>query len=83
MVRRLCIALEPAGDPCQMRGVRIPYVADLEDTLRAAPRHIRGKLSRRPAYRRHSDLVAEAFGTSSRNSGDEPVNQARRLPAPV
>ncbi|MFN2349116.1 MAG: GNAT family N-acyltransferase [Thioalkalivibrio sp.] len=80
MVRKLCITLEPAGEACQMRGLRIPYVADLDETLRIAPDLFRRKLSRRPAYRRHSDLVAETFGTSRQARGDGAVEEARPRP---
>jgi N-acyl-L-homoserine lactone synthetase len=65
MVRRLCISLTPAGDACELRGRRIPYVADIEDSLRNATDPLLDRLQRMPGYRRYSELFGEVAGDLS------------------
>jgi N-acyl-L-homoserine lactone synthetase len=67
MVRRLCISLTPAGEACELRGRRIPYVTDLERTLQESETLL-GRLERMPAYRRHSELLAENVSGSPAHS---------------
>lgn len=60
MIGRMAIPLERAGDGCDHRGVRYPYIVDLHqavsDMLREVPalaRHLRPSA----AYRRHSEMT--------------------------
>ena len=79
MVRRLCVSLTPAGEACQLSGTRIPYVVDLESTLRHASESLLQRLERMPSYRPHSRLSGERSPMGRiRNQG-----QGEQLPLPL
>ena len=79
MVRRLCVSLTPAGEACQLSGRRIPYVVDLESTLRNASDSLLRRLDRMPPYRPYSRL-SDARSTKVR-IGDP--KQSEQLPLPL
>jgi N-acyl-L-homoserine lactone synthetase len=68
IVRRLCFSLTPAGEPCELRGTRFPYVADVERSLQQASQIVRERLAGMPAYRRYSDLEEVVSMTPSGTS---------------